>query len=92
MQFRGISSASSIAAYRKRDAAGTLLVDVASSDAGHDDAKFGADVEKATHNAASSSSRPPKDKGYFFNRYELVSFRFQTSEVIPLSIAQIRAQ
>ena len=51
-------SASSIADHGKRDAAGTLLVDVALSDASHGDSK---PVECTTHNAAIASSRPTKD-------------------------------
>lgn len=62
----GNDSASSIAAYQRRDAAGTLLVNVATSEAGHDDSKpsksSAVDPEEVpAHNAASSSSRPLKD-------------------------------
>lgn len=47
-------SASSIAAYKKRDARGTLLVDVALSDAG------GGTADEPSNEPASSSSRPPE--------------------------------
>lgn len=76
---RGISSASSIAAYQKRDAAGTLLVDVATSEAGHGDSKPSADREEVpAHNAASSSSRPPKDW-----RFIWLGIDAQTDEFLP---------
>lgn len=49
-------SASSIAAYKKRDSAGTLLVDIAMSDAG------GGKAEEPCHEpAAASSSKPQED-------------------------------
>lgn len=57
-------SASSIAAWRKRDEKGTVLIEVAKSEAGHGVPETD-DVEKAVHNAASSSSRPAKEWFFF---------------------------
>ena len=54
-------SASSIAAWRKRDEKGTVLIEVAKSEAGHGVQETD-DVE---HHAASSSSRPAKEWCFF---------------------------